>query len=183
MPNPRRSAEHSCSGIRPPLACSDAGPQSAQDSGAIRQPLCAPICGRSLHTSRCAQSLTQIYPYLITQKKGCNRLVSVCRGQCIRDAQAASAKNRQFKRAREEMGDDVHGARMKASQESDRSFHGRVRTAHSHAFGPRPEPSIAITTPKVAATARRLAGCSTTRRSTCPTSLAAWINARSAVSA
>ena len=43
--------------------------------------------------------------------------------------------------------------------------------------------SNAITTPKVAATARRLAGCSTTRRSTCPTSLAAWINARSAVSA
>ena len=39
------------------------------------------------------------------------------------------------------MGGDINGARKKVSQESDRSFHGRVRTAHSHAFGPHPEPT------------------------------------------
>ena len=71
---------------------------------------------------------------------GCKRLVAVCRGQCIRDAQAASAKSRQWKRAREEMGGDISGARMKISQEGSRDFNSRVRMAHS-AFGPRPEPT------------------------------------------
>ena len=73
------------------------------------------------------------------RKYGCKRLMTVCRGSCVKIFQHKKQKQMQFKRAREETGSD-DAARKKVKQEAARAHNDKVREGKAKAFGPRAKP-------------------------------------------
>lgn len=80
-------------------------------------------------------------------KKGCKKLMSICRGSCaIRRQQSHQLLVSAHKRLRDAEGkltaEQRKQARAAQKTEEMREHHSRVREAHSAAFGPRSEPRI-----------------------------------------